>query len=121
MKSPEPPAGLSEAAAAEWKRLARRLTRNGKLTPETIGIFAAYCQSLATWQESQKHPATQTAVSKTGHEWSAPSAWFVVGQRSYAAMASAARLLGLSQAGMRRRKKKPEDKFAQILRPRIAE
>lgn len=121
---PAPPDGLSPGAVAEWKRLAKRLTESGALTPETIGVFTCYCESFALWSESQRHPATQTVQSKNGGVWTSPSAWHVVGKGAFTQMARAAGMLGLSVAGVQKLKKpksqKSVDKYSDILKPREA-
>lgn len=119
---PEPPEGMDAAAAVEWRRLAGRLVESGALTDETVGLFTVYCQSFATWQESQKHPPTQTVTSKNGGVWTSPSAWHTVGRAAFSAMARAAAALGLTVAGLDKRRKAGKtpaaDRLTDLLRPR---
>jgi P27 family predicted phage terminase small subunit len=46
----EPPADLSEVAAAEWRRLAPVLQAAGLLTPLDAPVFEIYCEAVATRQ-----------------------------------------------------------------------
>ena len=62
-KTPDPPGFLSEAAAAEWRRLAAELVRCGLLTGLDIAAFAVYCQSFGTWVA-----ATEAAAEGTDEE-----------------------------------------------------
>jgi P27 family predicted phage terminase small subunit len=47
---PEPPPFLTGYAADEWWLTGPRLVRLGVLTSVDLQVFAAYCQSYATWR-----------------------------------------------------------------------
>lgn len=56
------PAGLSPGAAAEWQRLAPRLVALGLLTPADRAFFAAYCEAVETWRDSNEKLRQHGAV-----------------------------------------------------------
>ncbi len=76
---PECPEWLSDDGKQEWARLAPALHALGRLTPEDVAAFAAYCQSVAMFKlateqvrkdglmvegsqgQKRTHPAVQAA------------------------------------------------------------
>ena len=51
-KAPDPPAFLSPAAAAEWRRIAPELHRLGLLSALDVMTFGAYCAAYATFRDA---------------------------------------------------------------------
>ena len=52
-KSPSPPAGLSRAAGAEWRRVSRELARAGVLAEVDRGVLTAYVTAWAHMMEAE--------------------------------------------------------------------
>ena len=63
-EAPEPLSFLSEAAKAEWRRLAPELFRLGLLTVLDHAIFGAYCQSFGHWMTAERQLETEGLVAK---------------------------------------------------------
>jgi P27 family predicted phage terminase small subunit len=51
-RAPSPPPYLNDVAAAEWRRLARVLHRNGLLTEVDDGTLAGLCENFALWRKA---------------------------------------------------------------------
>ena len=51
-RTPSVPSHLSEAARAEWYRVAKELHGLGLLTRIDVTALAAYCETFATWVEA---------------------------------------------------------------------
>ena len=52
-KAPAMPAGLSQAAAAEWRRVSKELARAGVLAEVDRGILTAYCLAWSHMMEAE--------------------------------------------------------------------
>jgi P27 family predicted phage terminase small subunit len=61
----EPPDWLDEGARQEWTRLAPELHRLHLLTVLDVAPFAAYCVSLARWQQTERALATAGGAGVT--------------------------------------------------------
>ena len=53
-RAPAAPAGLSPAAAAEWRRVAKEMGRAGVLAEVDRGILTAYCTAWAHMMAAEK-------------------------------------------------------------------
>ena len=62
--APEPLPFLSEAAKAEWRRLAPELHRLRLLTPLDQAVFGAYCASFGRWVEAEHLLGTEGLLAK---------------------------------------------------------
>ena len=68
--APRMPAGLSPAAKAEWRRVARPLHRLGLLTELDRKTLGMYCEAVARYERCQAYLAEhgETHVTHTGAE-----------------------------------------------------
>jgi P27 family predicted phage terminase small subunit len=68
--APDPLPFLSEAAKAEWLRLAPEMHRLNLLTALDLAVFGAYCASFGRWVEAEELIETQGLVAKgsTGND-----------------------------------------------------
>jgi len=79
-----PPAYLTGAAAAEWRRLAPELARLGLLTTIDRDGLAAYCQTFARWREAEREIAKHGMVVKGRDGGPVQSPFVSIAQRSLA-------------------------------------
>jgi len=66
-QAPEPPAGLASVGKAEWKALARHLTKAGVLTLADLTALENYCRSLSDlrrYEASAKRAGPELAIAK---------------------------------------------------------
>jgi P27 family predicted phage terminase small subunit len=78
----DPPAHLSRAAKAEWRRLAPELIRLGLLTVPDLPSFAAYCAAWSDFVESdrQLQRGGLVVAGKEGQQVRSP--WFLIKARA---------------------------------------
>lgn len=65
-RAPTPPAGLSEAAAAEWRRLAPSAVSIGTLTLADLRAFELLCETLAAEREARSTLQREGMSTSTG-------------------------------------------------------
>ena len=59
VKLPPPPAHLSKAARAEWRRTGKQLAGLRVMTESDAAALAAYCQVYARWVDAEEHLAKE--------------------------------------------------------------
>ncbi len=64
-KAPPCPRHLNKPARAEWKRMAKRLKRNGLLTEIDGTALALYCEAFARWVDAKAKVEASGYVVKT--------------------------------------------------------
>jgi P27 family predicted phage terminase small subunit len=66
---PDPPSFLDDYATEEWHRLAPELHADGRLTPQDVGEFAAYCNAYGRWRKAEEECKTEglTITTKSGN------------------------------------------------------
>jgi P27 family predicted phage terminase small subunit len=99
---PDCPEHLSEAATAEWHRLAGALHGMGVLSVVDRGALAAYCQAWGRWVEAEeKLKATPPMVrTPNGHVQQSP--WMSVANKQLELMGRYMAELGLTPAARSR-------------------
>jgi P27 family predicted phage terminase small subunit len=63
----EMPAGLTERAAAEWRRLAPDLVAKGVLTVWDVSLFVTYCDAVAQYENARRAVA-EDGILTTGQK-----------------------------------------------------
>jgi P27 family predicted phage terminase small subunit len=96
------PGGLSPGAAAEWRRLAPRLTALGLLTPADRAFFAAYCEAVATWREANDKLREHGAVVLDRNSRVIKNPWLRVRADAAAELRQFGAEFGLSPVGRAR-------------------
>lgn len=106
---PQPPEGLpdcpphlSEAAQAEWHRLAQALHDMGVLTMADRAALAAYCQAWGRWVEAEEKLQTTPAMIRTPSGYVQQSPWMSVANKQLELMGRYMAELGLTPAARSR-------------------
>jgi P27 family predicted phage terminase small subunit len=99
---PSCPPHLSEAAAAEWRRLAKALQRVGVFTGFDRAALAAYCQAYARWVEAEERLKESPALYKTPSGYIQQSPWLAISNKQLELMGRYMVELGLTPAARSR-------------------
>ena len=92
-----PPAMLSAAAKAEWRRVAPELHRIGLLTVADRLALAGYCQSAGRWEETEQEIA---ALAASGEH--VPAGLIEVSRRALRDAMRGAEVFGMTPASRSR-------------------
>lgn len=93
---PEPPDCLDAEALAEWSRLGPGLAAAGVLTPDDLGVFAAYCQSWSAWLGAERMIKEFGRMVTSPRGLPVPTPWLQVSAQAEQRYLRAASELGLT-------------------------
>jgi P27 family predicted phage terminase small subunit len=99
---PTCPAHLSDAAVAEWDRLATSLHEMGVLTVVDRAALAAYCQAYGRWVEAEERLRETPALFKTPSGYVQQSPWLGIANKQLELMGRYMVELGLTPAARSR-------------------
>lgn len=117
--TPQAPAHLSDAARAEWDRLAGPLIEIGLITTADVACFAAYCESFARWSEAEIQLRQQGTIVKSANGFPIQSPYLSVINSALKQMHVYAAELGLTPSSRSRVTKEAPakaDPFADFLK-----
>jgi len=99
---PDCPEHLSEAARAEWNRLAATLHEMGVVTLADRAALAAYCQAWGRWVEAEEKLKTTPTMLKTPSGYVQQSPWLSVANKQLELMGRYMAELGLTPSARSR-------------------
>jgi P27 family predicted phage terminase small subunit len=99
---PSCPPHLNQAAAAEWRRLAKTLQRAGVLTTFDRAALAAYCQAWGRWVEAEERLKETPPLVKTPSGYIQQSPWLTIAHKQLELMGRYMVELGLTPAARSR-------------------
>lgn len=108
--APTAPAGLTADARIEWRRVVKVLGAAGTLDKADRATIALYCESWSLWRSASSQAALLGEVIQAPSGALYQNPWRGVANRAAAAMARAARELGLTPRARRGMKAKPATK-----------
>jgi P27 family predicted phage terminase small subunit len=100
--APEMPEGLSEAAAAEWDRLAPLLHRAGLLATIDGNVLGLYCSAVADWRAAREKVEELGPVVRSPAGFPQVSPYVSLARNAAKAMQSLGSELGLSPVARQR-------------------
>jgi P27 family predicted phage terminase small subunit len=99
---PECPAHLTDAARAEWHRLAETLNAIGVLTMVDRAALAAYCQAWGRWVEAEEKMQELPTMLKTPSGYVQQNPWLSVANKQLELMHRFMTEIGLTPASRSR-------------------
>jgi P27 family predicted phage terminase small subunit len=119
--NPDPPDGLPEVAADEWRRMAPVLAKYNLLSDLDLTALEMYCRVYARWLEAERLlEESQTLVFKTQTGYQTQSAYLNIINQCLKQMQSLMGEFGMTPATRERLKAianqpKPQDLFSDFL------